>query len=103
MRYPYSSQEAHPVEADLAAVQKYVPGIVATCLGNNQVPLEHEADQVAEAVLSIARIGSVRERINTTNGRRLAERAVQPGRKACPRGGGRGEAALAIPLGRSVT
>ena len=59
VREAYRGEEAHPVEADLEAVRRHVPGVFATCLGNDQIPFKHEPDRIAEAVLSIAGIGRV--------------------------------------------
>jgi uncharacterized cofD-like protein len=55
----YQNEGAYPVAADLETVRKYVPGVFATHLGNNQVPLKHEPERVAEVVLSIASLGRV--------------------------------------------
>jgi len=64
----YRNEAAHPVTADLEVVRDYVPGVFATCLGNNQVPLQHEQDRIAEAVLSISLIGRVHEGPTAENG-----------------------------------
>ena len=59
IREVYRLEAAQPVKADLELVQLYVPGVIAACLGNNQVPLKHNPDRIAEAVLSIIGSGRV--------------------------------------------
>ena len=59
VREAYRDEGAHPVEVDLEAVGRQVPGVFATCVGNDQIPFMHEQDRIAEAVLSIASIGRV--------------------------------------------
>ena len=55
----YLSEGSQPVVSDLKSVRKHVPGVFATFLSNNEVPLKHEPDRIAEAVLSIANMGRV--------------------------------------------
>ena len=55
----YQNEAAKPVEADLKVTQHLVPGVFGSFLGNNQVPLKHKAERIAEAALSIARLGRV--------------------------------------------
>ena len=57
----YRGEAAYPVEADLEDVQRQVAGVFATGLANNQLPLKHEPERIAEAVLSMAGLGRVRE------------------------------------------
>ena len=45
-------------------------GVFATCFANNQVPLKHEPERIAEAVLSMAGLGRVREVPAGSNGHR---------------------------------
>ena len=85
----YRKEAACPVEADLEVTQGYVPGVFATCLCNNEVPIKHEPARIAEAVLSIAGLDRVQE--VGTNGNNLLQQAAtidtrvvvgQPRRKA---------------------
>jgi len=55
----YLNEGSQPVVSDLKAVRKHVPGVFSTFLSNNEVPLKHEPDRIAEAVLSIANMGRV--------------------------------------------
>jgi uncharacterized cofD-like protein len=55
----YRNEGAYPVAADLEAVRKCAPGVFGTHLGNNQVPLKHEPERVAEVIFSIASLGRV--------------------------------------------
>ena len=68
----YRNEAAHPVTVDLEVVRDYVPGVFGTGLGNNQVPLKHEPDRIAEAVLSISQIGRVPEGQTGGNGHRAS-------------------------------
>ena len=64
----YRGEAAHPVEGDLEEVQRHVLGVFAACLANNQVPLKHEPERIAEAVLSITSIGRVQRTLTDGNG-----------------------------------
>lgn len=66
----YQREVAKPVEGDLEEVQRHVPGVFATGLGNGQVPLQHDPEQIAEAVLSIAGMGRVPKTFTNRNGHR---------------------------------
>ena len=55
----YRKEGAYPVVADLEMVREYVPGVFATHLGNNQVPLKHDSQRVSEAVTRIAEMGRI--------------------------------------------
>lgn len=68
VREAYLGESAHPVEADLEVVQQYVPGVFGTAVANDQVPLKHEPDRVAEAVFNIASIGRIQQAANGANG-----------------------------------
>jgi uncharacterized cofD-like protein len=59
----YRNEGASPVVVDLERVRSHVPGVFATHLGNNQVPLKHDSQRVAELVMRIADTG----RIGTTH------------------------------------
>jgi uncharacterized cofD-like protein len=78
VRQAYLGESAHPVEPELEVVQQYVPGVFATPLANDQVPLKHKPDRVAEAVLSIASLGRTK---TVTNGA-IGHRALTPRFKA---------------------
>ncbi len=65
----YRVEAAYPAEVDLEKVQRQAAGVFATCLANNQLPLKHEPGHIAEAVLSIAGLGRVREVPAGGNGR----------------------------------
>ena len=45
--------------SDLKAVQKHVPGVFATFLSNNEIPLKHDPERIAEAAMAIASLGRV--------------------------------------------
>ena len=62
----YRGEEAYQVEADLETVGRYVPGVFATWLGNGNLPLMHEPERVAEAVVNIALTGRAGSAINST-------------------------------------
>ena len=68
VRDAYHREGAREVESDLEAVQRYVPGVFATGLGNGQVPFKHQPQRVAEAVMSIAHSGRVRMMISEIDG-----------------------------------
>jgi uncharacterized cofD-like protein len=70
VRQAYLGESAHPVEADLDAVQQYSLGVLATPLGNNQIPLKHEPDLVAKVVLSITSLGRLPKARAGSNGQR---------------------------------
>ena len=53
----YLEEGAQPVIFNLDQVRKHVPGVFATSLAGNQVPMQHDPKLVAKAVLSIARLG----------------------------------------------
>ena len=72
VRQAYLGESAYPVESDLDLVQRHAPGVFATSLGNNQVPLIHGPERIAEAVLSIASIGRVRGGFKSDNGHKAA-------------------------------
>jgi uncharacterized cofD-like protein len=55
----YLYEGASPVVVDLEKVRSHVPGVFATHLGNNQVPLKHDSQRVAELVMRIADMGRV--------------------------------------------
>ncbi len=57
----YLGEGALTVETDLEKVQSQAAGVFATCLANNQVPLKHEPERIAEAVLSMAGLGRNRK------------------------------------------
>lgn len=62
----YRGEEAFQVEADLETVGRHVPGVFATWLGNGHLPLLHEPERVAEAVLNIAKTGRTGPAIRST-------------------------------------
>lgn len=55
----YHKEGASPVAVDLERVRSHVPGVFATHLGNNQVPLKHDSQRVAELVMRIADMGRI--------------------------------------------
>ena len=59
VRTAYRQEQAHPVEADIEVAGGLVPGVYASVLGNDDVPLMHQSSRVAEAVLDIAGQGRV--------------------------------------------
>ena len=59
IRNIYESEGSLPVPSDLKAVRKHVPGVFATFLSNNEIPLKHEPDRIAEAAMAIASLGRV--------------------------------------------
>ena len=59
VRIAYRQEQARPVEADIEVAGGLVPGVYAAVLGNDEVPLMHQASRVAEAVLDIAGQGRV--------------------------------------------
>ena len=69
----YSKEAAYPVEADVEVTRQYVPGVLATCLGNNELPLKHEPERIAEATLSIAILGRRHEASKSTDGQRTSK------------------------------
>ena len=74
----YLAKGSRPVLVDLDAVTRCVPGVFAATLSNNQVPLKHDSDRIAEAVLSIAGLGrtSGRHPRFCRQGQRTGEPAV---------------------------
>ncbi len=74
----YCGEAAYPVEADLEKVQSQAAGVFATCLANNQVPLKHEPERIAEAVLSMAGLGRVRTVPAGSNGHRARTPVPDP-------------------------
>ena len=56
----YSEEGAHPVIFNLGELRKHVPGVFATSLAGDQVPMIHNPSSLAEAVLCIAGLGRVR-------------------------------------------
>ena len=60
------AEGAYPVEADLEKVQSQAAGVFATCLANNQAPLKHEPERIAEAVLSMVEIGRYQPVVTAT-------------------------------------
>ena len=65
----YRLEGARPVQCDMAAVRKQVPGVFVTHLGNHQVPLNHDQNRIAEAVSKIADQGRVGGTLNGAIGR----------------------------------
>ena len=61
VREAYRREEAYPVAADMDAIGGEVLGIYAAGLGNDEIPLKHRSDRVAEAIIDIAREGRVSE------------------------------------------
>jgi len=59
VREAYRLEGACPVQCDKAAVRKQVPGVFVSHLGNNQIPLNHDQNRIAEAVLRIAEMGRI--------------------------------------------
>ncbi|MFQ6030450.1 MAG: hypothetical protein ACE5Q6_23495 [Dehalococcoidia bacterium] len=55
----YLKEGSQPVVSDLKVVRKHVPGVFSTYLSNNEIPLKHDPDRIAEAVLAIASLGRV--------------------------------------------
>ena len=74
----YCGEAAYPVEADLEKVQGQAAGVFATCLANNQVPLKHEPERIAEAVLSMTGLGRVRTVPAVSNGNRARTSVPDP-------------------------
>lgn len=74
----YRSEAASPVEADLEDVRLNELGVFATCLANNQLPLKHEPERIAEAVLSMAGLGRVREVAAGGNGHQVRTSVPDP-------------------------
>jgi uncharacterized cofD-like protein len=56
-RDAYLAQGSYPVVVDLDKVTQHVPAVFAAALSNNNVPLKHDSDLIAEAVLRIAGVG----------------------------------------------
>jgi uncharacterized cofD-like protein len=61
VREAYLAEGARPVVPDLEVVRRYVPGVFAAQLGNNEIPLKHDQGRIAEAVLRIAGMGRIRD------------------------------------------
>ena len=72
------AEGAYPVEADLEKVQSQAAGVFATCLANNQAPLKHEPERIAEAVLSMAGLGRDRTVPAGSNGHRARTSVPDP-------------------------
>ena len=64
----YLNEGSYPVEPDVGKVGRYVSGVFAACLGNSQVPLQHEPSRVAEVVFEIASLGRTSEIVTSNNG-----------------------------------
>ena len=69
IRDVYHREGAYQVEANLELVRRYVPGVLATWLENGDLPLKHEPERVAEAVINIAHIGRTPSISTGANGR----------------------------------
>lgn len=75
VQWAYRGEVANPVEVDLEEVRRHVPGTFATSLANGQVPLQHDPERIAEAILSIVGMGRV-PRVFTEGNGLLSEIAV---------------------------
>ena len=64
----YLNEGSYPVEPDVGKVCRYVSGVFAACLGNSQVPLQHEPSRVVEVVFEIASLGRPSEIVTSNNG-----------------------------------
>jgi uncharacterized cofD-like protein len=75
-RDAYLAQGSHPVLVDLDAVKQHVPGVFAAALANNQVPLKHDSERLADAVLSIAEVGRAQSKGRHPGSAQLREPAT---------------------------
>ncbi|MFQ6026019.1 MAG: uridine diphosphate-N-acetylglucosamine-binding protein YvcK [Dehalococcoidia bacterium] len=57
----YLTEGARPVVFDLTSTQQHVPGVFATFLSNNELPLKHDPERIAEAAMALAGLGRVPE------------------------------------------
>lgn len=76
VREAYHLAGARPIQCDMAAVRRQVPGVLVSRLGNDQVPFNHHQKRIAKAVLKIAEIGRIQKKLAGVNGQKSRVRST---------------------------